>query len=123
MIKCLTSILTIIVGITLSSVSFAQDKTPPTVPQQFNIQKMQLPPGLKISLPSPVFCSSTPTFMFEIVKQFGEKSIFLGVNPNTESVVFDVLYSKESGTFTIAQHFAVGNTCVWGAGKALNVEL
>ena len=127
MIKNIFTLLTIVAGITISSSIFAQEnipKAPPTKPPtQFNIAKMTLPPGLQITVGRPMFCSNTETFLQNIGNKYGEKSIFIGVVEEASDLLFDVLYNKDSKSFTMVQHFAVGNSCVLAAGKAVNVDL
>ena len=129
MIKNIFTMLTIIAGITISSSVFAQenrqnDNPPQNKPAlQFNIAKMTLPPGLQITVGRPMFCSNTETFLQNIGNKYGEKSIFIGVVEEASDLLFDVLYNKDSKSFTMVQHFAVGNSCVLAAGKAVNVDL
>tara|TARA_R110002020_G_scaffold29767_16_gene94070 strand:+ start:976 stop:1404 length:429 start_codon:yes stop_codon:yes gene_type:complete len=128
MIKYLFTLLTIVVGITVSSSIFAQDtpkipqQAPNPVPQQFNITATTLPPGLQITVGRPMFCSNTETFLHNIANKYGEKSVFIGVVAESSDLLFDVLYNKDSKSFTMVQHFAVGNSCVLAAGKAVNVD-
>ena len=127
MIKYLFTLLTIIVGITISSSTFAQenrqnDNPIPTPVPQFNIATMALPPGLQITVGRPMFCSNTETFFQNIVAKFGVKNVFVGMASETSDVLFNVFYNKNSKSFTMVQHFAIGNTCVLASGTAVKVD-
>ena len=123
MIKYIFTVLALIVGITISSTAIAQENNEGTTPvPQFNISTMQLPPGLRITIARPMFCSSTQTFVQNIVEKFGEKSVFAGMTEEYTDLVFDLLYNKQTQSFTIAQHFAVGNTCILATGTSIGGE-
>jgi len=84
-----------------------------------NLYTDKISQGLKVGINSSIICSSIETFIDELVTPFNEESVFSGsrIIRNGETVIYEIFYNPETQSFTIAQHFAIGNTCFLGGGK------
>ena len=105
----------LLVGI-IFFISFAfADSNKPTL----NLYTDKISQGLRVGINSSIICSSIETFIDELITPFNEESVFSGVRVirNGETVIYEIFYNHETQSFTIAQHFAIGNTCFLGGGK------
>ena len=104
----------LVVGILFSNYVFADSNK-----STLNLYTDKISQGLKVSIKSSIICSSIETFIDELVTPFNEESVFSGarVIRNGETVIYEIFYNHETQSFTIAQHFAIGNTCFLGGGK------
>ena len=104
----------LVVGILFSNYVFADSNK-----STLNLYTDKISQGLKVSINSSIICSSIETFIDELVTPFNEESVFSGVRVirNGETVIYEIFYNHETQSFTIAQHFAIGNTCFLGGGK------
>jgi len=104
----------LVVGILFSNYVFADSNK-----STLNLYTDKISQGLKVSINSSIICSSIETFIDELVTPFNEESVFSGarVIRNGETVIYEIFYNHETQSFTIAQHFAIGNTCFLGGGK------
>ena len=96
----------LVVGILFSNYVFADSNK-----STLNLYTDKISQGLKVSINSSIICSSIETFIDELVTPFNEESVF------SETVIYEIFYNHETQSFTIAQHFAIGNTCFLGGGK------
>ena len=89
-----------------------------------NLYTDKISPGLTVDINSSVTCSSLETFIDEIITPFNEESVFSGFasTQDNQTVIYEFFYNYETQSFTIAQHFAIGNTCVLGAGEVIRMN-
>jgi|TARA_B100000745_G_C20096105_1_gene374778 hypothetical protein len=89
----------------------------------FNLYTKKIPYNVKVPINSVISCGSTETFMDTLIAPFKEKSVFGGISlANKETIIYEIYYNNDSQSFTIAQHFAIGNTCVLGAGEVIRMN-
>ena len=89
----------------------------------FNLYTEKITYNVKVPINLIMNCVSTETFIDKVITPFKEKSVFGGISlANKETIIYEIYYNNDSQSFTIAQHFAIGNTCVLGAGEVIRMN-
>ena len=90
----------------------------------FNLYNEKISYGSKVRINVSIACSSTETFIDQVITPFNEEPVFGGISlTNKETIIYEIFYSHDSHSFTIAQHFAIGNTCVLGEGEVIRMNI
>tara|TARA_R110000744_G_scaffold283465_1_gene394929 strand:+ start:336 stop:710 length:375 start_codon:yes stop_codon:yes gene_type:complete len=89
----------------------------------FNLFKDKIPYGITIPVEISLSCGSTETFIDQLITPANKESIFGGISTeNIEKFIYEIFYNNDSQSFILAQHFAIGNTCVLGVGKLIRLK-